>query len=247
MLGGEALTGALVARLRGAAERDAGQHVRPDRGLHRRHRLHRHPPQPGRRQSLPIGRPLSELPRLRARRTAAPGAARRRRRAVHRRRRPGAGLRRPARTHRRALRRRSVRPRPGGRLYRTGDRARWRADGTLEFLGRDDDQVKIRGFRVELGEIEAVAAHASRCRTSRGDRPQGSARHGPAGGLRRAAAPTCPQRTSCARISPNACPSHMVPGGSSCSRPLPLTRNGKLDAAALPAPPAETDVAPPRR
>ncbi len=47
---------------------------------------------------------------------------------------------------------------PGATLYRTGDRARWRNDGTLEHLGRLDDQVKVRGFRVELGEIEAVLA-----------------------------------------------------------------------------------------
>ena len=125
---------------------------------------------------------------------------------------------------------------PGGRLYRTGDRARWRPDGELEFLGRVDRQVKLRGHRVELGEVEAAVAGAPGVReavvVAERDADGAAVRLlayvVPAG-----AAPSAADlRAHAARTLPAA----VLPGAWTVLPELPLTRHGKVDLAALPAP-----------
>ncbi|MGW2007070.1 amino acid adenylation domain-containing protein [Streptomyces nigrescens] len=126
---------------------------------------------------------------------------------------------------------------PGSRMYRTGDLARWRPDGQLEFLGRTDHQVKVRGHRVELGEIEAVLMrHPLVSRTVvlvREDR-EGDQRivayvTGTGGS-------EAPEPAVLRELVGESLPEYMVPSAVVVLEQWPLTPNGKVDRAQLPAP-----------
>ncbi|MFC4056615.1 amino acid adenylation domain-containing protein, partial [Actinomadura syzygii] len=130
---------------------------------------------------------------------------------------------------------------PGERLYRTGDRVRWRLDGNLEFLGRVDDQVKLRGFRIELGEVEAALARVPGVTAAtavvREDAPGAPRLVGYATGT---ADPAAARRALAAEL-----PGHAVPVAIVMLDALPTTISGKIDRAALPAPAASgTGAAP---
>jgi amino acid adenylation domain-containing protein len=134
---------------------------------------------------------------------------------------------------------------PGARLYRTGDRACWRPDGALEYLGRLDRQVKLRGQRIELGEIEAVLREQPGVRDAavllREDRPGDQRVVGYLVGGDPPAVQAGLRRTL---------PEYLVPSALVPLDALPLTPNGKVDRAALPAPKAASGgragSAPPR-
>ncbi len=128
--------------------------------------------------------------------------------------------------------------RPGDRLYRTGDQARWREDGVLEFLGRLDHQVKIRGHRIELGEIEAALARHPAVHeavvVAREDPP----------GDKRLIGYVVPQGGRAPAVNElrdhlkREVPDFMIPATIVMLDTFPLTPNKKVDRKSLPAPDA---------
>jgi hypothetical protein len=124
----------------------------------------------------------------------------------------------------------------GARMYKTGDLGRWRADGSIEYLGRNDFQVKVRGYRIELGEIEARLARLD------GVREAVVVAHTNVPGDPRLIAYLLEQPG--AALAPSALrtqlgaqlPDYMLPGAYVVLAAWPLNANGKLDRKALPLP-----------
>jgi len=127
-------------------------------------------------------------------------------------------------------------PFSGGRMYRTGDRARWLADGNLEFLGRIDNQVKIRGYRIEVEEIEAALSAHPAVREAivlaRDDGGRGAR-------LVAYVVPIGPRpaETDLLRYLAERVPEYMVPARAVALDGWPQLPNGKIDRKALPEPP----------
>ncbi|MCX5395492.1 amino acid adenylation domain-containing protein [Streptomyces sp. NBC_00102] len=123
--------------------------------------------------------------------------------------------------------------RSGSRLYRTGDLVCHLPEGGLRYLGRSDAQLKLRGFRIEPGEVEAVlrrhesVADAAVTLAGPPEAPELCAYLVPAGAPR-------PSAESVHRHAAGQLPEHMVPTRWQWLDTLPLTRNGKVDTAALP-------------
>ena len=150
---------------------------------------------------------------------------------------------------------------PDARMYRTGDLGRWRADGAIEYLGRNDFQVKIRGFRIELGEIEARLAELPAVRevvvVARASGQNGEDASGVSGnndstsdkrlvaywvareGLAEVDVPTVEALREHLRAE---LPTYMVPSAFVKLDAMPLTPNGKVDRKALPVPDADALV-----
>jgi amino acid adenylation domain-containing protein len=124
---------------------------------------------------------------------------------------------------------------PEARIYKTGDLARYRPDGTIEFLGRSDNQVKISGYRIELGEIETVVMQYPSVRSTvviaRQDTP----------GEKKLVAYVVASEQECSFAElrvylQQKLPAYMMPSAFVLMDALPLSPNGKVDRAALPVP-----------
>jgi amino acid adenylation domain-containing protein len=133
---------------------------------------------------------------------------------------------------------------PGSRLYKSGDLARYRPDGVLEYLGRTDNQVKVRGYRIELGEIEAaLASHpgVQSCAVlAREDEPGDRQLVGYVSAAKSNSLAPEELRS----FLQQSLPSYMVPAHFVLLESLPLTPNGKVDRKSLPAPSKKTATAP---
>lgn len=133
----------------------------------------------------------------------------------------------------------------GTKLYRTGDRAKWRPDGRIEYIGRMDDQVKLRGFRIELGEIEAELGRHAAVEMAAVSMIE-------VAGDRRLAAYVTPARTAPPNLADmlkqylrERLPEYMIPVTFVMLDRMPLNPIGKIDRAALPLPTASAPVAAP--
>jgi amino acid adenylation domain-containing protein len=129
---------------------------------------------------------------------------------------------------------------PGARLYKSGDLARYRPDGILEFFGRADDQVKIHGYRIELGEIEAaLSAHpdVKSCAVLAREDELGAKKLVAYLVVKSSREPATSELRAFLNES---LPEYMVPAQFVVLDTLPLTSNGKIDRKALPAPSGET-------
>src|SRR6202451_3937242 len=125
----------------------------------------------------------------------------------------------------------------GERLYRTGDMARWRRDGKLDYIGRGDDQVKLRGYRIELGEIEKVLGSHERVEQAvvmvREDQPGMKRLVGYV--VKKAGVEVLLERELQTYLK-QLMPEYMVPNAFAFLEQMPLTLNGKIDRKKLPMP-----------
>jgi amino acid adenylation domain-containing protein len=127
----------------------------------------------------------------------------------------------------------TLRERQGARLYKTGDRARYRSDGEIEFLGRSDDRVKVRGFRIELSEIEtAICQHPDVQTVVVIDRENiYGDKYLIAYIVHKIATPNL--TASLQKLLTNKLPQYMMPKAFVMLDSLPLTASGKVDRSAL--------------